>query len=247
MNADLELLVQLQQLEVQIDHARRRVAEIPGVQDALATRLADQEAALAAARQRLGANQAARRELEKEVAAVQSRLSKYKDQLMEVKTNKEYQAMQKEIATAQEAVRTREDRILEGMEEAEDLTRQLKDAEAELKRQQAEIASERQALEEERAALERDLTSTSAGRETIAARLSGPALQLFEHVSRQRKGLAVAEARDGHCMVCHVRLRPQVFNEVRRNDSLIQCESCLRILYYVASPAARDGVTPSPQ
>ena len=46
----------------------------------------------------------------------------------------------------------------------------------------------------------------------------------------------VAEARDGHCTECHVRLRPQHYNEVRRNDSLIQCESCLRILYY-APPA----------
>ena len=247
MNADLEQLIHLQQLELQIDHARRRVAEIPGVQQALAERLADQEAAVTGVRQRLADNQTARRAIEKEVAVVQTRLSKYKDQLMEVKTNKEYQAMQKEIATAQEAVRAHEDRILDCMEEAEALTRELKDADAELKRQQADIARERQALEQERATLERDLASTGAGREALAAKLSRPALQRFEHVARQRKGLAVAEARDGHCMVCHVRLRPQVFNDVRRNDSLIQCESCLRILYFAATPATADGVTPSAQ
>ena len=72
--------------------------------------------------------------------------------------------------------------------------------------------------------------------------LSPAALRLFEHVSRQRKGLAVAQARDGICTVCHVRLRPQVFNEVRRNESLIQCESCLRILYY--SPTTAPNMDP---
>lgn len=237
MNPDLEHLIQLQQLETQIDGARRRVAEIPDIQQALDARLSQQQAEVAAVRQQLADSQAARRDVEREVATLQGRLSKYKDQLMEVKTNKEYQAMQKEIAAAQDAVRAQEDRILERMEEAEGLTRTLEEAEAELKRQQASIVAEREALDRERAALDRDLDATAAQRADVAAHLSHPALQLFEHVAKSRRGLAVAEARDGHCMVCHVRLRPQVFNEVRRNDSLIQCESCLRILYYAVAPA----------
>ena len=56
----------------------------------------------------------------------------------------------------------------------------------------------------------------------------------------------MAEARDGLCTVCHVRLRPQVFNEVRRNDGIIQCDSCTRILYFVpaAPPAASADSRP---
>ena len=61
-------------------------------------------------------------------------------------------------------------------------------------------------------------------------------------MSKQRKGLAVAEARDGGCTVCHVRMRPQMFNEVRRGETLIQCESCLRILYFVPQDAATQRV-----
>ena len=98
MNVDLQHLVRLQQLDTEIDAARRRIAEIPAVQQALDERLAGQTAALDALKHRLAATQTARREIEKEVSAIQSRLSKYKDQLMAVKTNKEYQAMQKEIA-----------------------------------------------------------------------------------------------------------------------------------------------------
>jgi len=160
---------------------------------------------------------------------------------MEVKTNKEYQAMQKEIATAEEGVRSQEDRILEQMEEAETLGRELKVAEAALKTQQDEIARERKRLEEEAAALQKQAHDISSTRAAVTKELSAAALRLFEHVSRQRKGLAVAEARDGICTVCHVRLRPQVFNEVRRNESLIQCDSCLRILYFSPTPAPNAG------
>jgi hypothetical protein len=239
VNSDLKHLIRLQQLDTDIDSARRRIADIPIIQQALDEKLAAQQAAVASIKQRLADSQTARRDIEKEVASIQSRLSKYKDQLMEVKTNKEYQAMQKEIATAEEAVRAQEDRILERMEEAEVGARDLKAAEAELKRQEADIAKERQALHEEASALERRAAETSGTRDAEARELSPQALKLFEHVARQRKGLAVAEARDGHCMVCHVRLRPQVFNEVRRNESLIQCDSCLRILYF--APAAPQG------
>jgi hypothetical protein len=243
VHPDLQHLIRLQQLDSEIDSARRRIAEIPSLQQALEARLSDQEAAVAAVKERLAASQAARRDIEKEVAAIQSRLSKYKDQLMEVKTNKEYQAMQKEIATAEEGVRSHEDRILEHMEEADVLGRQLKAAEGELVRQRAEIAAEHARLDEERGSMDRVVEKTTTERAEVARELSPQALSLFEHVARQRKGLAVAEARNGHCMVCHVRLRPQVFNEVRRNEALIQCDSCLRILYF--APATGNVGSPS--
>ena len=236
VHSDLQHLVRLQQLDSDIESARRRIADIPSIQQALDDRLAEQHTAVAAIKQRLADSQTARREIEMEVASIQSRLSKYKDQLMEVKTNKEYQAMQKEIGTAEESVRAHEDRILERMEEADTLSADLKAAEIELKRQEADVAQERTALQEEAAALERRADQTSATRSSVARELSPAALKLFEHVAKQRKGLAVAEARDGICMVCHVRLRPQVFNEVRRAETLIQCDSCLRILYF-ATPS----------
>jgi len=209
------------------------------VRDALATRLGQATAVAEAVKQRLVESQSERKKIEAEVAAIQIRLSKYKGQLTELKTNKEYQTMQKEIATAEEAIRSHEDRVLERMEEAENLARELSAAEAGLKTQQAAITVERTSLEAEAAALQRTVDETSAARAAAAKELSPAALQLFEHVSRQRKGLAVAEARDGGCTVCHVRMRPQMFNEVRRGENLIQCESCLRILYYLPQDATQ--------
>jgi uncharacterized protein len=233
MHADLQHLIHLQQLDVAAERDRRRIADIPAEQQALDARLAAAATAVDAAKQAVAANQAARRGIDKDLAAVQGRLSKFKNQLMEVKTNKEYQAMQKEMAVAEDEISALETRMLERMEEADALARDLKTAEAALKAEQSSVTAEKAKLEQERAAAERDLESVLAGRATVTAQLSREALALFERVAHGRKGIALAEARDGLCTVCHVRLRPQMFNDVRRNDGLIQCESCTRILYFV--------------
>jgi hypothetical protein len=238
MLPDLERLVRLQQIESAAENARRRLDTLPADQEALDMRLAASQTLLEGVKARFAASQTARREIEKELATVQSRLTKFKDQLMEVKTNKEYQAMQKEIATAEREVRTFEDRILERMEEGEALQGDLKRAEATLKQEQAAVAEGRKALEAERARIDAEMRRLVTDRAALVREVAAPALALFEHVSRQRRGVAVAEARDGHCGLCRVRLRPQVFNDVRRNDSLIQCESCGRILYFSTTAAA---------
>jgi predicted nucleic acid-binding Zn-ribbon protein len=240
MLSDLQSLIQLQELDLTAERLRRRIADLPIAEAALDDRVAELSAAVASIKERMAASQAARREIEKDLAVVQTRLSKFKDQLMEVKTNKEYHAIQSEIGTAEQQVRRQEDRLLDRMEEAEIHAAELKTAEAALKTGQAEAARDRQQLAADRAAAEADLERTLGERSRLAAGLPAAALNLFEHVSRHRKGLALSEARDGHCTQCHVRLRPQVFNDVRRNDSLIQCESCSRILYFV--PAAAPGV-----
>jgi hypothetical protein len=244
MNADLQHLIRLQELDLRAERNRRRVADIPVAQAALEARIAERTAALDAVRQRIAASQTARREIEKDLAAVQGRLSKFKTQLMEVKTNKEYQAMQKEISVAEEEVSTQETRLLERMEEADALAAELKAAEAALKTEQAEVTGERRRLDTDRDVVARDLEQTLAERGAVVAQLAKDVLQIYNRVAHGRKGIALAEARDGLCTVCHVRLRPQVFNEVRRNDSIIQCDSCTRILYF--TPASGVSVSPQP-
>lgn len=244
MNSDLQHLIRLQELDLVVERLRRRVADMPAARAALDERVASRTASVDAVKQRVTANQTARREIEKDLAAVQARLSKFKNQLMEVKTNKEYQAMQKEISVAEEEVSSQETRLLECMVDADGLAVEMKAAEAALKADKSDVARDLQQLDAERADIERQLQQTLEERQALAAQVSRDALSVFERVAHGRKGLAVAEARDGLCTVCHVRLRPQVFNEVRRNDSLIQCDSCTRILYFVPAPS---GATPQPQ
>ena len=237
MHPDLQHLIHIQELDLVAERTRRRIADMPAARAALEESVSARSAAVDGVKQQLAANHAARRDVEKDLAAVQTRLSKFKNQLMEVKTNKEYQAMQKEMSVAEEEVSALETRMLERMVEADGLAADLRAAEGALKAEQAEAARGLQQLDSEHVSLDRELQRATEERQRLTTQVSREALAVFDRVAHGRKGLAVAEARDGLCTVCHVRLRPQVFNEVRRNDSLIQCESCTRILYYVPAPS----------
>ncbi len=236
MLPELQHLIHLQEIDTALERARRRIAEIPTVQQSLETRAAARAAAVQAVKDRVAATSTTRRDLEKEVAAVQTRLSKYKDQLMAVKTNKEYQAMQTEIATAEGMVRSFDDRLLELMEATEQEAADLKAAEAAMKTEQAAIAGEQQALDAEKGTQAAEIERLTAERAALTGQIPRDAMMIYERVAHGRRGQAMAEARDGLCTVCHVRLRPQVFQKVRANDSIIQCDSCQRILYFVPPP-----------
>jgi predicted nucleic acid-binding Zn-ribbon protein len=248
MHADLERVVALQRLDSAAHDAQRRVAAGPEREHALDVRIEAARQAVAVAKERLAENQTARRAVEKDVAVHQGRLSKFRDQLMEVKTNREYTAMQHEIETAQNEVKAIEEKILERMLEADDLAAALKRAEAELATEQKAVDADRRALTAEIAELTSSIARISAERAELARAVDPKILSLFELVASRRNGVAVAEARDGICTICHVRLRPQVFNSVLRNDQILQCDHCNRILHFTPVPsAAPDSVSQSAQ
>ena len=249
MNADLERLIALQKLVSAAHDAERQLADEPEREKALEGRLDSARRRLAADKERLAENQTARRAVEKDVAMHQGRLSKFREQAMAVKTNQEYHAVQKEIGFAQGEIKTIEDKILELMVEADDLTATVKRAEVELASEQKAVEGERRAMATELEAMKSSLERIAAERTEVVRGLNAKALAIFELVLRRRNGVAVAPARDGICTVCHVRLRPQVFNTILRNDQIIQCDSCQRILYHVpaAAPAASSSVPQSAQ
>src|SRR3989442_1212255 len=82
-------------------------------------------------------------------------------------------------------------------------------------------------------ALRTSLEKIRTERAELVGSIDPQVLATYDLVSRRRNGIAVAQALDGICTICHVRLRPQVINNIRRNDSIIQCDSCQRILYFV--------------
>jgi predicted nucleic acid-binding Zn-ribbon protein len=243
MNPDLTRLIRLQQLETAADEARRKIADHPARTQALDARLQTARDVVGGIKARLAAAADKRRAEEKEVAGVQTRLAKYKDQLLEVKTNREYTAMLHEIEAAQNDIRTREDRILEIMMETDELNAAIKTSEAELKAAEKDVAAERALLDAETARMQSEIERTTAERKKLVADIDRHVLSIFETTAKGRKGVAVAEAKDGLCTICHVRLRPQVFNEVRKNESIIQCDSCRRILYFAGTTEASTPVS----
>src|SRR5918911_3753327 len=157
MHADLERVIALQRLDSAAHDAERRLAAEPERSAALDARIATAKKRVADAKERLAANQGARRAIEKDVALHQSRLSKFREQAMAVKTNQEYHAIQKEISFAQGEVKTLEDKILEAMLEADEITATVKRAEADLAAEQKAVDADRKALTAEIAELQASL------------------------------------------------------------------------------------------
>ena len=240
MLPDLKRLIQLQQLDNTAADAQRVVDAIPSRIEALDAELTARTAAVDEATGRLDDRKSARAAVEKTLAAIQTRLSRFREQLMAVKTNKEYTAMQHEIATAEADVQRHEDTILEHMLELDDLAAAVTTAKQALSASRKEIEKSTAALAAERGDLEHTLGRTAAEHDTLLETIGAEAQALFNRIAKQRNGIAVVEARDGLCSLCNVRLRPQVFNHILQNTELVQCDSCNRILYHApnSKPAA---------
>lgn len=232
----LTALLALQDLETRAEDARRRIADAPVRIAALDATLADATAAVERAKAALAESQAARRELEKEASVAQQRVSKFKEQLMEAKDNRQFHALQHEISTFSAEVSRVEEQVIARMLEGDDLTGVLKAAEAALATAKKRAAAEKSAIESETASLTASLAGIVTDRAALVKTIEPRALATFESVAKGRKGVGIARAVDGLCEACRVRIRPHLYNQLRAGDQIIQCESCVRILYFVPPP-----------
>ena len=235
MNADLEKLVRLHHVEADLKRAESDLAEIPRLRKEIEEKLARDRARLDAARAALEASQKARRQNETAVQDLETKRSKYRGQLMEVKTNKEYTAVLHEIEGVERDIKAREDVVLEEMERAEGLALDVRREEADFKGVEADAGKQKAALDARAAKLEGEAAQLRKERDAVAASIPEEALALYARVAKQR-GTGVAEARDGMCQACHVRMRLQIWVEVKKNERLFQCESCSRVLFYEPPP-----------
>lgn len=231
MNSDLKQLIRLQSIDISIQELRTRIDKFPGISKALDEKLKAAQTNLEATKDRVKNNQGTRKKLETEIGTIEGKISKYRDQMIAVKTNEEYRALQHEIEHAQTGIRKIEDEILNLMIEAETNQTDVKNAEVRLKEDQGRVNEERKALGEEN---KRDLSALEGylkERKEIQAAVSSDLISRYDRVRKHRGGIGVAPARNEVCEICQVRIRPQVFQEIRKNDQIIACDACQRILY----------------
>src|SRR3984893_11044990 len=195
MDADLERVIALQKLDSARHEAERRLSEAPEREKALDARLEAALGDVAHAKTRLADNQNARRAIEKDVAVHQSRLSKFREQAMAVKTNHEYHAIQKEIGFAQGEIKSLEDKLLELMLEADEVGAIAKRAEAAQAAEQKSVDGDSRAMASELAELKTSLDRIAAERAELVRLVNPQALAIFDLTSSRRNGVAVAEAR----------------------------------------------------
>jgi uncharacterized protein len=231
VNADLKGLVRLQENMLACEALADRIGAVPAEVARLEKDLLEAEAAVEKGRAALQEMQKDRRHLEMELMGVESKISKYQTQLLEVKTNKEYQAMLKEIDTCRAERAALDEKILLEMEEAEKRALALRAMGDGLDGKRKATAEGKARLDALVRDLGREKEILETERKDLSAGIGAAYLDPFLKVARQRKGLALVAVREGLCGGCHVRVMPTLVQQVRRATGLIACDSCKRFLY----------------
>jgi len=227
----LNRLVELQVAELDLRRLEATLADLPARQHAAEQRIEQARARIAEAEARREDNLKDRRQLEGQLQDIEAKVEKYREQEMLVKTNEQLWALQAEIRQSQQQAGAIEERILEEMESADALRDDIGKRQEELAQIEAEVAAQLVELEQQRVAWEQQRQEAGARIASIGAQIGEDLLALYGRVKGVRGGVAVAEARDGTCLACNVRLRPQLYLEVLNMDRPVQCDNCKRILF----------------
>jgi predicted nucleic acid-binding Zn-ribbon protein len=248
MLQDLALALRLQALDRTAAHLTNEIATLPKHIAEIERRLDTHTRRLEADRAALAANQRDRKKLEGDIQVQEQKISKLRDQMLGVKTNEQYRAFQHEISYAEGEIRKAEDKILDLMEQSEPLEKNVKAAEVELKNQQQHMEAEKKRAEERTALDQKQLAEKQAERKSVAAQMDPKFYAEYERIRKKTKNTPIADATEGRCDACQIALRPQFFQDLRRGDKIMFCESCGRILTYnpvvdVASDVAASQQT----
>lgn len=240
MLPDLQLVIRLQEIDHRLADLSREITALPKHIAEIEKKLVSHERKLEADRAALSANQKERKSCESDIQTQEQKISKLKDQMLQAKTNDQYRAFQNEIDFCHKEIRRFEDRILELMSESEPLDKNVKAAEAALKGEKTHVEAEKQEARNRTAADEKSSQDLQQERAALASQVSLATYQLYERIRKGRRGIAIAEAIDGRCSACQMTIRPQFYQDLRKGDRVMCCESCQRILYYNPPKAIED-------
>ncbi len=233
MRDSLVNLLKLQEIDKEINALHQSQTDYPKEINSLKGELQDARDQLDAQQQRSEELEKDRRTLERELSAIEEDLKKHQDRLYEVKTNKEYDALQLEIATLHDRKDQHETAILESIDTVEKIVEKLREDENYYR----EIEEDRQKriddLTVKLNSVEKNVRSWNKKRSAIEPDVERSPLSMYNRIRRVVKGgIAIVPVRKGSCGGCYRQLSPQRLVEVRRTDSIMRCESCGRLLVW---------------
>jgi len=232
VESQLRSLVKLQELDLAIKQFETAIAAKPHELDPLLRALDDARTSATMHHTDFANLDKQRRQIEAVVTEEQDNLQKAQRKLLEVKTNKEYAAMVAEIETFKQKILSHEDGVLHLMELIELRKQELLDLDRQVHDAEQELTEGRRRNELELAVLQETLAGRRQAREEAVQQLERPAVDLYMRLLNGRKGLAVVGIKNGSCQGCFLALPPQLMQEVRRNDRVLTCSHCQRILYW---------------
>jgi predicted nucleic acid-binding Zn-ribbon protein len=227
----IELLVTLQTIDLQlrertdaIDALRRQIAELD-------SQIAEQRQLLDTCRAERADLESRRRDIEGTLADEESKMKDRRMRLNRIRNEKEAAAVRREIEVAKEGTGQLEEGLMGLFEQLDLVNAREKELAEALQAIETKRAAQHESAELEISELSSGLDESRAKRETLAADLDADLRRQYETILSRKKGQAVVEIRSGNCEGCHMRVAPQLANEIYRNTRVIACPSCHRILY----------------
>lgn len=233
LSPELSQLLSLQEADQEIKRITEQIASLPTQQQSLEQQFEESASELLSLKREFEAALSDRNRIENELSAEQEKLEKFKTDLMRATNEREYTTAVREIDVAKRAISSFETELLKLMEKTEKLEQGVTERTPELEKRRAEFDKQ---LDEITVAVEKGrqrLSLVVTDREQLYNTLSNSARSIYDRASRLRGGVVLAEARNYACQACRMKIRPQVFNDIRRGDAIITCESCARVLYFL--------------
>lgn len=228
----LQSLLRIQELALEIRAARAIVEGAPGRIEGIESQFRERNAEYVALKERGEALETDQRDRGGELAVLEETLKKYMASLMQVKNQREYAAMLKEIDTVKSQIGGHEEAVLKDMEETERLTVDLEASSSHIQEERAVVEAERAQVEADATAAREQIARCEAERTRIEAGLPADLVDNVRRVEEMRQGIFIAKAEKELCQACYVRVRPQAFQEIRQSVRIHTCSSCRRYLYF---------------
>ncbi len=245
MLPDIQHAIRLQVLDDRITLLTKEIAALPKHIAEIEKKLEGHIRRLEADKAALQGNLKDRKKNETDIQTHEQKISKLKGQMMDAKTNDQYNAFKKEIEFCEQEIARCEERIIVLMTDSEPLDKAVKAAEVAMAAEKKEVDAEKKVAQDRTAAHKAEIAKLNEDRKTIVAQMTPKIASEYERIRKGRLGVAMAEAVNGRCGKCNILLRPQFLQELKLGQSIMVCESCRRMMYYNAPESFDDLVPPS--
>ncbi len=157
---------------------------------------------------------------------------KYEKQMDVIKTQREYEALDKEIKMATELEQNLRREMQTQEKTVEEMKTSIEKEELLIQKQEEEIKIEQSRIKQEKKEKSKSLLKSQKEESKITPDLDEEILFKFERIIKNKSGLGIVPIVDGVCTGCHMILPPQYVNDIREGSKIMFCTECSRILYY---------------
>ncbi|MEW6050812.1 MAG: hypothetical protein AB1644_07095 [Candidatus Zixiibacteriota bacterium] len=232
MQNEIEVLLKLQMIDYDLGELERSKEYLPDMMENLHRELKEAGNKLAETSERFEGARLRQKTLELEIKTKEQELAKYQQQMMSIKTNKEYDALVAEIDAIKSAISASETELLETIESLGTMEKELTVLRERHAQVQENNTRQLGILQEKIDSIGEKVASKEGDRQQIVSGVPKPTLAAYERVRRGKGGQVVVMVRKRACGSCYKALTPKKIQEIKRNDRINTCDNCGCLLYW---------------